>query len=102
MYGSHESSQYVEVVSGDGYNETEFLFALTCVARAVLGSLSSPPEDCYEQEDPEFELDSVHVRGTDGNPTSMSYQLLEAFVGKETAQKLMEDAVTEAIESGDF
>lgn len=102
MYGSYESSQYVEVISGDDGKETEFQITVTCVTRGDPGRLSGPPEDCYGAEAAEFELDSVHVIGDDGNPLEISMETLRAFVGKELAQKMHDSAVTEAIESGDF
>lgn len=102
MYGSHESNQYVEVISGDDGKETEFQVTVNCVSRGDPGRMSGPPEDCYPSEAAEFELNSVVVMDDDGNPINMTYQLLEAFVGKELAQKMHDNAVTEAIESGDF
>jgi len=47
-------------------------------------------------------LDSVHVLDAGRNPLPITYQILEAIVGKEVAQKMHEDAVTEAEESGEF
>ena len=102
MYGSHESSQHVEVISGDDGKETEFQLTVNCVSRGDPGQYYGPAESCYESEAAEFELDSVQVIDDDGNPVALTYQILEAVVGKELAQKMHDNAVTEAIESGDF
>lgn len=103
MYGSHESSQYAEVISGDDGKETEFQITVNCVTRSdpgchyrSNGDPGDPPEAA------EFELDSVHVLDDDGNPVPLTYQILEAVVGKELAQKMHDNAMIEAMESGDF
>lgn len=98
MYGSHESNQSVETEC----KETEFQITLTCVTLGTPAQLYGPPESCYEAEAAEFELDSIHVLDNEGNPVKISEEILEAFVGKEMAQTLIEDAKVEAMESGDF
>ena len=102
MYGSHESSQYVEVISGDDGKETEFQITVNCTSRGCAAQLYGPPENCYEVEAAEFELDSVHVLDENGNPHKISFDVLVAFVGTEAADKMIEAAQTEADESGDF
>lgn len=101
-YGSHESVQCVEVVTVDDSKDTDFQFALNCVAPSNPGCLSGPPENCYEAEAAEFELDSIHVLDENGNPHKISFDILVAFVGVKAAQKMVEDAETEAMESGEF
>lgn len=101
-YGSHESSQYAEVIArGDGH-EVTFQITLTCVSRGDPGRFSGPPEDCYPSEAAEFELESVHVLDAESKPHLISKDILKAVVGVEMAQQMVEDAETEAIESGDF
>lgn len=102
MYGSHESSQYAEVISGDDSKETEFQFTVNCVTRSDPGQYLGPAENCYEGEAAEFELDSIHVINDDGNRVLITYQILEAFTGNDLAQKMLNNAMTEANESGDF
>ena len=103
MYGSFESSQYAEIISGDDGKEAEFQFTLICVSRGYSGCMyqnNGDPGDPPEAA--EFELDSLHVLDDDGNSVLITYQILEAIAGKELAQKMQDDAETEAMESGDF
>jgi hypothetical protein len=103
MYGSHESSQYAVVFSEDDGKETEFQLTVNCVTLGYHGCRylsNGDPGDPPEAA--EFELDSVHVLDDDGNPIPLTYQILEAVVSKELAQKMYDNAVTEALESGDF
>lgn len=102
IYGSFESSQYAEVISGDESKEVEFQFTIDCTSLGRPAYISGPPEGCYPAEAAEFELDSIHVQVDEGNPVPISYQILEAVVGKEMAQAMLSDAETEAMESGDF
>ena len=102
MYGSHESSQFIEVISGDDGKDTEFQFTLTCVTGGDPGQYYGPAESCHDSEAAEFELDTLHALDDDGNPILLTYQILEAIAGKELAQKMYDNAVTEALESGDF
>ncbi len=101
-YGSFESSQYAEVISGDEGKEPEFQFTISCTSRGRSAYISGPPEDCYPAEAAEFELESLHVLGDEGNPIPITYQILEAVVGNELAQTMLSAAETEAMESGDF
>jgi hypothetical protein len=102
MYGSFESCQYAEVfVMGDD-REVEFQFGLTCTSRGCAAQLYGPPENCYEAEAAEFELDSIHILGGEGKPLEISEEILAAIVGSEVAQKMIESAEIEAIESGEF
>ncbi len=101
-YGSHESSQYAEVIAkGDG-KEAEFQLTLNCVTLGCPAQLYGPPENCYPADAAEFELDSIHLLDDEGNPVEISEQVLKAFVGEDVFQKMVEDAETEAMESGDF
>ena len=101
-YGSFESSQYAEVISGDDGKETEFQFTLGCVSYSRPASISGPPENCYPAEAAEFELDSLHVLDDESNPVPLTYQILEAVVGRDLAQIMLSAAETAAMESGDF
>ena len=101
-YGSHESSQYAEVLAkGDG-KEAEFQLTLNCVTLGCPAQLYGPPENCSPAEAAEFELDSVHVLDDEGKPVKISEEILEAVVGQTVARQMIEDAETEAMESGDF
>ncbi len=98
-YGSHESSQCAEL-GCEG--EVEFSFILNCVSPGRPAQLYGPPEGCFEAEAAEFELESVHVIDADGKPVEISEEILEAFVGKDDAQKMFRDAELSASESGGF
>jgi len=97
MYGSHESTQSVEV---DG--EIEFDVVVDCTSRGCAAQLYGEPGDCYPSEAPEFELDTIHVRDEEGNPHKISWDVLVAFVGDDVAEKMVASAITDAEESGDF
>ncbi len=101
-YGSHESSQYAEVFAkGDGH-EAEFQLTLNCVTLGQSAQLYGEPGDCYPAEAAEFELESIHVLDAEGKPVKISEKILAAIVSKEVFQKMLWDAETEAMESGDF
>ena len=101
-YGSHESRQCAEVLAkGDGH-EAEFLLTLNCVTLGSPAQLYGEPGDCYPAEAAEFELDSVHVLDGEGKPHLISEEILTAIVSEEVARQMIEDAETEAQESGDF
>lgn len=101
-YGSHESSQYVEVLAkGDGH-EAEFQFTLNCVSLGCKAQLYGEPGDCYPAEAAEFELESIHVLDGEGKPHHISEEILKAIVGEDVIRQMVEDAETEAMESGDF
>jgi len=102
-YGSYESTQCIELSwPEDGCRETEFLITLTCVTPGTPAQLYGPPENCYEAEAAEFELESIHVLDDDGNPVKISEEIMAAIMGKELAQAVIEDAETDAMDSGDF
>lgn len=101
-YGSHESSQYAEVLAkGDGH-EAEFQLTLNCVSLGCKAQLYGEPGDCYPAEAAEFELESIHVLDGEGKPHLISEEILKAVVGEDVARQMIEDAETEAMESGDF
>lgn len=101
-YGTHESSQCVEVVKGDDTLEIEYQLSLDCSNRGTPAQLYGRPEDCYEAEAPEFELGTVHVLDGGGKLWPLTEYQFYAVVGQEIADKMVEDAITEAIESGEF
>ena len=101
-YGSHESSQYAEVLAkGDGH-EAEFQLTLNCVTLGCKAQLYGEPGDCYPAEAAEFELESIHVLDGEGKPHLISAEILKAVVGEEVAKQMVEDAETEAMGSGEF
>lgn len=101
MYGSHESTQSIEVGGDDG-REIEFNIVVTCTSTGCEAQLYGPPENCYPSEAPEFELDTIHVIDEQGNPYLISELVLDAFVGTGAALRMVEKAITDAVESGDF
>lgn len=101
-YGTHESSQYAEVLAkGDG-KEAEFQLILNCVTPGSPAQLYGEPGDCYPADAAEFELESIYVLDDDGKPHLISEDVLKAVVGGEAFQKMLLDAQTDAMESGDF
>ena len=75
---------------------------MDCTSRGCSAQLYGPPENCYPSEAPEFELDTVHVFDEKCNPHKISWDVLVAFVGAEAAQKMVDSAINDAVESGDF
>ena len=102
MYGSYESNQYVEVITGDHGTEIGFCLTLNCVNRGTPAQTYGPAENCYEAEGAEFELDSIHLIAEEGNHILLTEDIFSAIVGSEIEKKMIEDAQTEAEESGDF
>ena len=101
-YGSHESIQYAEVLAkGDGH-EAEFQLTLSCVSLGCKAQLYGEPGDCYPAEAAEFELESIHVLDAESKPHLISEEILKAVVGEDVARQMIEDAKTEAMESGEF
>ncbi len=101
-YGSHESNQYAEVIAkGDGH-EAHFQLTLNCVSLGCKAQLYGEPGDCHPDEAAEFELESIHVLDAEGKPHLISEDVLTAVVGVAVAREMVEDAETEAMESGDF
>jgi hypothetical protein len=102
IYGAFVTPQCVEMaVHGENF-ETEFLFTLVCVALGDPGKLSGPYEDCYPPEGAEFELESIQVIDDDGKPVEISEEVLTAVIGKEAFESLLDTAITDAVESGEF
>ena len=97
MYGSHESTQSLEIE-----REIEFDILVDCTARGCRAQISGPPEGCYPSEAPEFELDTIHVLDEKGNLLKISWDVFVAFVGDEVAEKMVDKAINDAAESGDF
>ena len=116
MRVDHESVQSVEVVTKDGSHEVEFTIALTCTARGTPGKLSGPPEDCYPPEGPEFEVVTISLPVPKVNhyynatnkkveydpPLELTFNQFAALVGVIEADRLTEEAMVEAAETGDF
>ena len=101
-YGSHESIQCIEVEIGGEARDTEVLFMLDCVSPGTKAQLYGPPENCYQAEAPEFEVESVHVLTPAGKWVKISEDILSAFAGTGLTLELVNKAIEDAIESGDF
>ena len=102
MYGTHESSQYVEVVTGDNGTEIGFVLTMECSNRGTPAQIYGRPEDCYEAEAAEFELDTVHLIAEDGKHILLTSEIFSAIVGQDIETAMTEAAALEAEESGDF
>ncbi len=102
MYGSHESNQYVEVITGDHGTEIGFCLTLNCVNLGTPAQLHGPAENCYEAEGAEFELDSIHLIAEDGKHILITAEIYSAIVGQDIETAHREAAHLEAEESGDF
>ena len=101
MYGTHESTQYLEIKNRyDEYDEVEFQLTMICTAMGDPGSYYG--DGAYPPEAPEFELDTIHVLDEQSNPHKITWDVLVAFVGDEAAQKMVDSAINDAVESGDF
>ncbi len=101
-YGSHTSEHYVEVVTGDSASEVGFSLTMNCSSLGTPAQLCGRPEDCYEAEAAEFELDSIHLIAVDGNHYLITDEIFSAMVGPEIEESMIEAARAEADESGDF
>ncbi len=101
-YGSHESEHYVEVIRGDLAQEIGFCLSMNCSTPGTPAQLFGRPEDCYEAEAAEFELDSIHLIAQDGNHYLITDEIFSAMVGPEIEASMIEAARVEADESGDF
>lgn len=102
MYGSYESSQYVEAITGDNSTEVGFILTLNCVTPGTPAQLYGPAENCYPAEGAEFELDSIHLIDEEGNHILITAAMFSAFVGQDIETKMFESACLEAEESGGF
>jgi hypothetical protein len=111
MRTDYESSQYVEITAGDGYQETEFVIGLMCTANSCPGSFN-PYDGGYPPEGPEFELSSItvavmRVNRKEGenefeSPLDLSYSQFVALVGADIADDLIEKAHEDARDEGNF
>lgn len=101
-YGTYESEQYVEVIKGDDGVEVGFLLTISCCSLGCRAQISGPPEGCYPAESAEFELDSVHLIGQDGNHYPITEEIFATFVGPEIEEIMVEAAKLDADENGDF
>lgn len=103
MYGSYQSSQYIEVVPGKELQEVELRIALICTSRGDPGCMyMSNGDPGYPPEPAEFELDTVHVLDEEGKPIKINEDLLTVLMGQEAWERMFEDACVEAVESGEF
>ena len=104
MYGTHESSQCVEIIGADDLSrEVEFSIAVECTARgcpAVMYMRNGDPG--YPAEAPEFETSTIQIFDSDGKPHDITEAMFIIMMGDELAQKMLEDARTDAAENGDF
>ena len=112
MKTDYESNQYVEMIGPDeaGFEAT-FTIGLMCTANSSPGSFN-PMDGGYPPEGPEFEVYTIQVDVPKVNPKEgewpfeaqliLSYSQLRAIVGEEIADKLIDRAIEEACETGDF
>jgi len=112
MKTDYESDQYVEMIGPDeaGFEAT-FCIGLMCTANSCPGSYD-PSDGGYPPEGPEFEVSTIQVDVPKVNPKEgewpneapliLSYSQLRAIVGEEICDKLIDRAITDACETGDF
>ena len=96
-----ESTQYAQVYYNELEHELAFTLILKCVERSrpeIAADLNQPGEP---GEAPEFELVQVPTFGICISDVLSKY-LFRSIVGPEIAKELYENAIQEAIESGDF
>ena len=111
MRTDYESLQCVEVMTREGYQETEFTISLICTAPSFPGSF----EPRYGGEPPagaEFELTTITVMVPRVNrqpnesefvvPLELTWNQFVALIGKESADFLFAEAITDANENGGF
>ena len=111
MRTDYESLQCVEVMTREGYQETEFTISLICTASSLPGSIDplwggEPPAGA------EFELTTITVAVPRVNrqpnesefvdPLELTWDHFVALVGEESAEFLFTEAVTDANENGGF
>jgi hypothetical protein len=108
------SDQFVEVsAKGEIYTETVFEIGLHCTAKYVPGHFD-PYDGGYPPEGPEFEVTTIEVKvpkvnyraglskGRFLSPLTLTYEQFLAIVGLEIGEKLINDAMSEAAETGEF
>lgn len=98
-YGSHASTQTIEVEADGECHEAEFEFEMECTSPGCSAQLYGAPENCYPAEAAEFELISVSVFDRDGNPRKVPWEILEGILGVKLADKLVEKAKLDAEEN---
>lgn len=112
MRTDYESTQAVEVYGpGDTSHDLEFVIGLCCTAPSFSGCFN-PFDGGEPPSGPEFDLTtisfSVPIVNYKGeivgqlNPLVLTYPQFEAVVGWKTAEVLVEKAMEEAAEKGDF
>ena len=100
MYGTFGSTQSVEVVMADHSYELPFVIELECTAPSFSecpASLSGPGEPPLA---PEFEVAEIRIDGE--TLRDIPYVVFRDVVGPKIAEEMIERAITEAIESGEF
>lgn len=111
MTDDYTSTQSVEVLSGDSYNETVFTIGLKCTAPYFPGSFD-PYHGGEPPSGPEFEMTTIYVmvlrvnrrmdQSVYDTPLELNWNQFVALVGEETAEKLFNDACIDAAENGGF
>jgi len=114
MHSDFDSEQIIltgqEFNPGDAH-EVVFTIGLKCTARSFGGSFG--PSGGDPPYDAEFELVSIHIPvphvktrspGPDNNYyfLELTYQQFIALVGVDTADEMIEQSISEAIDSGEF
>ncbi len=108
-YTSHQSA---EVISGDvSSHEVEFEIGLTCTAPYYPGHFD-PRFGGEPPSGPEFDMTTIAVlvprvnrksgQGPYEDALDITWSQFAAIVGEEGAEKLFNDACTDAAENGDF
>ena len=111
MQTDFESKQSIEVLWGGEATETVFEIGLKCTAPSFAGYFDSrvggePPSG------PEFDVTTIEVVVPRVNPTeydhpvlsviSLEYDQFIAVVGREIGKKIIDRAMNDAAEKGDF
>ena len=104
----YTSKQYTEVISSNGYNETEIQFEMNCVCKGRPAAMYLRNGDPgYPAEDAEFELTDIYVVTTDGKNDShkimvkVTEETLRAVYGSEVCSDLLQMAFEDAHENFD-
>ena len=111
MITDFESTQSVEVLTGDNGFEPVFVIGLRCTAASLPGSFD-PFHGGEPPSGPEFEVTTIHVpvkrvNRREGDPELMAPLVLEweqflALVGEDIAEELCERAYDDAADTGEF
>jgi hypothetical protein len=114
MYGTYESTQFIEVCTdkdNDVWEEHEFTITVECTSKSDPGCMYLRNGDPgYPPEGPEFELESITYHDHEGKPGAVrpvdrviSYDEMWDLVGdRQLVDDALESALIAAYESGEF